>query len=44
MDNTRWLDEYDYPLPVFEDRVLEMINEVRRDAGLPLVAGGSASA
>ncbi|MBV8718984.1 MAG: NAD(P)-dependent oxidoreductase [Chloroflexi bacterium] len=37
MDNTRWVDEYDYPLPLFEERVLEMINEVRQDAGLPLV-------
>jgi nucleoside-diphosphate-sugar epimerase len=37
MDNTRWVDEYDYPLPRFEARVLEMINEVRQDAGLPLV-------
>ncbi len=43
MDNTRWLDEYDYPLPVFEDRVLEIINEVRHDAGLPRV-GHSARA
>jgi len=39
MDNTRWVDEYDYPLPMFEHRVLEMINEVRQDAGLPLVSG-----
>ncbi len=37
MDNARWLEEYDYPLPAFEHRVLEMINEVRRDAGLPLI-------
>ncbi len=37
MDNTRWVDEYDYPLPRFEERVLEMINEVRQDAGLPLL-------
>jgi nucleoside-diphosphate-sugar epimerase len=44
MDNTRWLDEYDYPLPIFEHRVVEMINEVRRDAGLPLIAGASVSA
>ena len=34
MDNTRWVDEYDYPLPIFEHRVLEMINEVRADAAL----------
>jgi nucleoside-diphosphate-sugar epimerase len=39
MDNSRWVDEYDYPLPIFEERVREMINEVRRDAGLPLVEG-----
>jgi nucleoside-diphosphate-sugar epimerase len=39
MDNSRWVDEYDYPLPIFEQRVLEMINEVRTDAGLPLVSG-----
>jgi nucleoside-diphosphate-sugar epimerase len=38
MDNRRWLDEYDYPLPLFEERVKEMINEVRADAGLPLVS------
>ena len=37
MDNSRWVDEYDYPLPLFEHRVLEMINEVRQDAGLPLL-------
>ncbi len=37
MDNERWLDEYDYPLPPFEQRVVEIINEVRKDAGLPLV-------
>ena len=37
MDNQRWLDEYDYPLPTFESRVQEMINEVRADAGLPLI-------
>ncbi|MBV9324851.1 MAG: NAD(P)-dependent oxidoreductase [Chloroflexi bacterium] len=44
MDNSRWLDEYDYPLPAFEHRVLEMINEVRQDAGLPLIAGESVHA
>jgi len=38
MDNTRWVDEYDYPLPRFEQRVLEIINEVRQDAGLPPVS------
>jgi nucleoside-diphosphate-sugar epimerase len=38
MDNSRWVDEYDYPLPLFEQRVLEMINEVRQHAGLPLVS------
>jgi nucleoside-diphosphate-sugar epimerase len=37
MDNSRFVDEYDYPLPVFEQRVLEMINEVRKDAGMPLL-------
>jgi nucleoside-diphosphate-sugar epimerase len=37
MDNTRWVEEYDYPLPIFEQRVLEMINEVRTDAALPLL-------
>jgi nucleoside-diphosphate-sugar epimerase len=44
MDNQRWLDEYDYPLPPFEHSVLEIINEVRQDAGLPLVAGASVPA
>jgi nucleoside-diphosphate-sugar epimerase len=39
MDNVRWVDEYDYPLPIFEQRVLEMINEVRADAALPPIAG-----
>jgi nucleoside-diphosphate-sugar epimerase len=32
MDNSRWLEEYDYPLPSFEQRVQEMINEVRGEA------------
>jgi nucleoside-diphosphate-sugar epimerase len=34
MDNSRWVEEYDYPLPLFEERVREMIDEVRADAGL----------
>jgi nucleoside-diphosphate-sugar epimerase len=37
MDNSRWLDEYDYPLPVFEERVLEIINDVRGSEGQPLI-------
>ena len=39
MDNTRFVEEFGYDLPPFEGRVLEMINEVRADAGLPLVTG-----
>jgi nucleoside-diphosphate-sugar epimerase len=37
MDNSRWVEEYDYPLPIFEERVLEIINEVRTSANLPLL-------
>jgi nucleoside-diphosphate-sugar epimerase len=39
MDNARWVAEYDYDLPPFPGRVLEIINEVRSDAGLPMVEG-----
>jgi nucleoside-diphosphate-sugar epimerase len=39
MDNTRFVEEFGYPLPPFAQRVLEMINEARRDEGLPPVPG-----
>jgi nucleoside-diphosphate-sugar epimerase len=44
MDNTRFVQEFGYGLPPFEQRVLEMINEVRRDEGLALIPGMVAKA
>ena len=44
MDNARWVAEYEYDLPPFVGRVLEIINEVRSDAGLPVVQGQLAGA
>lgn len=37
MDNSRLVQEFEYHLAPFEQRVLEIINEVRREEGLPLV-------
>lgn len=37
MDNTRLVQEFEYTLAPFEQRVLEIINEVRREEGLPPV-------
>jgi nucleoside-diphosphate-sugar epimerase len=39
MDNTRLVQEFEYTLAPFRQRVLQIINEIRRDEGLPLVAG-----
>ena len=38
MDNTRLCQEFEVSLAPFPQRVLEIINEVRRDEGLPLVS------
>ena len=45
MDNSRFVAEFGYDLPPFEQRVGEMVDEVRADAGLPGVpalVGGAA--
>jgi nucleoside-diphosphate-sugar epimerase len=36
MDNTRLVQEFEYNLAPFEQRVLEIINEIRKEEGLPL--------
>ena len=38
MDNTRLRQEFEYDLAPFPQRVLEIINDIRREEGLPLVA------
>ena len=38
MDNSRLVQEFEYNLAPFEQRVLEIINAVRKEEGLPLVA------
>ena len=38
VDNSRLLGEFELEYPPFRTRVLEIINDVRRDAGLPLVS------
>ena len=37
VDNSRLRDEFEIEYPPFPSRVLEIINDVRRDEGLPLV-------
>ena len=39
VDNSRLLDEFELQYAPFRQRVQEIINEVRADSGLPLVAG-----
>ena len=39
VDNSRLLDEFELQYAPFRQRVLEIINEVRADSGLPLVTG-----
>ena len=39
VDNSRLRDEFELEYAPFRQRVLEIINEVRADSGLPLVAG-----
>ena len=39
MDNTRLREEFEVSLAPFPQRVLEIINEVRKEEGLPVVAG-----
>lgn len=39
MDNTRLRQEFEVQYAPFRQRVLEVINEVRKEAGLPLVRG-----
>ena len=39
VDNSRLRDEFEVEYAPFPTRVLEIINEVRRDSGLPLVSG-----
>ena len=39
VDNSRLLDEFELQYAPFRQRVLEIINEVRADSGLPLVSG-----
>ncbi|MCI0849254.1 MAG: hypothetical protein J4N86_12045, partial [Chloroflexi bacterium] len=36
-DNSRLLGEFELEYPPFEQRVLQIINDIRRDEGLPLV-------
>jgi nucleoside-diphosphate-sugar epimerase len=37
MDNTRFVQEFEYDLAPYPQRVLEIINDVRKDEGLPPV-------
>jgi nucleoside-diphosphate-sugar epimerase len=37
MDNTRFVQEFEYDLAPYPQRVLEIINDVRRDEGMPPV-------
>jgi nucleoside-diphosphate-sugar epimerase len=39
IDNSRLLQEFEITYPPFRQRVLQIINDVRREAGLPLIAG-----
>ena len=39
MDNTRLRQEFEVSLAPFPQRVLEIINEIRKEEGLPLVSG-----
>jgi nucleoside-diphosphate-sugar epimerase len=39
IDNTRLLQEFEVEYPPFRQRVLQIINDVRQDEGLPLIAG-----
>lgn len=39
VDNSRLLQEFEVEYPPFRQRVLEIINDIRRDEGLPLVKG-----
>jgi nucleoside-diphosphate-sugar epimerase len=39
VDNSRLLQEFEITYPPFRQRVLQIINDTRREAGLPLVAG-----
>ena len=39
VDNSRLLDEFELTYAPFRQRVLEIINDVRADEGLPLVSG-----
>jgi hypothetical protein len=38
VDNNRLLGEFELEYPPIEQRVLQIINDVRRDEGLPLVS------
>ena len=38
VDNNRLMGEFELEYPPFEQRVLQIINEVRKDEGLPLVS------
>ena len=38
IDNTRLVQEFGVQYRPYRERVLQIINEVRREAGLPLVA------
>jgi nucleoside-diphosphate-sugar epimerase len=40
IDNSRLVEEFGVQYRPYRERVLQIINEVRREAGLPLVAGG----
>ena len=39
VDNSRLVQEFEVEYPPFRQRVLEIINDIRRDEGLPLVHG-----
>jgi nucleoside-diphosphate-sugar epimerase len=43
VDNSRLCQEFEVEYPPFHTRVLEIINEIRRQEGLPLVQGGAVS-
>jgi len=39
VDNSRLRQEFEVEYPPFRQRVLEIINDIRRDEGLPLISG-----
>ena len=39
VDNSRLLQEFKIEYPPFRQRVLQVINDIRRQGGLPLIPG-----